>query len=140
MEDERPGQASVQYGDVRGEAAGDVSDSLGNVLDTAARQQLGFKGPGYVVGVSIYGGDEFSRRKPDLVSVTFQVIEGFSSVDELNKKLAESGGVLTVKEYRKRGVPVVDFVRCFKRLDIGLFSRYINARTIRVEDDITIED
>ncbi len=133
----RPGEASVQYGDVRGEAAADVSDRLSNMLDGAAKE-LGFEGPGQVVGISIYGGDD--HPDPDTGYVTFQVVESPIGAEKMNKALAESGGELVVKEYFKTGVPITDFVRCFKRLNISLFSSYIKPETISVEDHIDIED
>lgn len=134
---ERPGEASVQYNDVRGEAAGDVSDLL-HVLDNAAKK-LGYERGGQVVGIRIYGGDE-GRRNTDLVDVTFQVVEDPCGADNINKALVESGGELAVKEYVKREVPVVDFMRCFKRLKVSLFSRYIEAREISVDETIYLDD
>jgi hypothetical protein len=59
VEIKRPGQASVQYGDVRGEAAGDVADGLEN-LDAVA-EALGFNVKGLVVGISISSGGQVSR-------------------------------------------------------------------------------
>jgi len=138
MEEERPGQASVQYDDVRGEAAGDVSDGLGNDINRAA-EQLGFKGHGWVVGIEIYGSDG-SGRKPGFVSATFCVIEGCFGADDVNKALAKTGGLLTVKKYHRAEVSVVDFVRCFKRLHVNLFSKHIKAYKVRVEDHIFLDD
>ncbi len=139
MEGERPAQAGVQYNDVAGEVAADVSDRLGNSLQRVAKE-LGFTGHGHVVGIGFYGGDESPASKPELVSVSFQVTEGPWGVDKLNEALAESGGVLEVKEYHRSDVPVVEFVGCFNRLDIGLFSSHIKAKTIVVTDHINLDE
>ena len=135
---ERPGSASVQYGDVRGHAAADIADEDGNMLDDAARA-LGLKACGRVVGMSIYHGllgmagsrEEKYIRK---VTVTFQVIADSSigcGADEINANLAKRNGVLPVKKYMM-DVDVIDLLRHFKRLDIGLFSRHIQATEIDV--------
>jgi len=137
MEDKRPGEAAVHYDDVRGEAAGDISDRLHSLERVA--QELGFNRRGTVVGISVYGGDE-SRRDPGLVTITLQVIHTSGIVGEINRQLAESDGVLEVVEQCKSDVPIVDFMRCFKRLEVSLFQRHINARTIRVVDEIHMED
>jgi hypothetical protein len=131
---QRPGHAGVQYDDVRGEAAADISDRLGaHNLQDAARE-LGFKGPGRVVGISIYGGDEL-RRDPNLVGVAVQaMVDAPGGVDAINQALTESDGVLDVVEYYKTGVPIIDFMRCCKRLNVSLFSKNIKAREVRVSD------
>jgi len=134
MEDKRPGQASVQYDDVRGEVAGDISDRLHTLQHVA--QELGFNGSGMVVGISIYGGDE-GIHDPNLVFVTFQAVD---SMEALKEKLLASGGVLEVTEYHKVHVPIGDFVRCFKRLKVSLFQWRMEARSIEVVESIEIDD
>ena len=136
MADERPGQASVQYNDVRGESAADVSDDLGTLQEAA--KKLGFTGSGRVVGIGIYGGDEGPASMHGLVSVAFQVVDDCPGADGLNAALGQSGGVLEVTEYHVDGVPVADFVACFKRIQVCVFSGHINATTVRVLDHIDL--
>jgi len=140
MEEKRPGQAGTQYNDVLGEAAGDVSDRLSTL--SAAARELGFSGRGFVVGINLYGGDEHETMGADAgtVSVTFQAVQGPWGVEKLNEALAEAEGVLEVTEYHKSSVPIADFVRCFKRLDVSLFHSHINARSIFPKAHVDIED
>jgi hypothetical protein len=132
----RPGAAAVQYGDVRGEVAGDLSDRLGNSLQRAA-SELGFRGPGFVVGMSIWGGDDSVH--PETVRVTFEVAD-LAGVDRINQELEDSGGELVVKEYCRSNVPFLDFVRVFKRLNVAFFSRHIGATEITVAERIHLDD
>ena len=133
----RPGGASAHYDDVRGEAAGDISDRLGNFL-TQAAGTLGFSGPGFVVGISIFGGDE-GGLDPELLHVTFQVVDT-AGVDEIQKQLASTNGVLFVKEYHKMNVPIGKFIRCFKRFNASLFHRNIDATEVAVTGEIHLDD
>lgn len=132
--EKRPGEASVQFDAMRGEAAADRSDVGGIRLEDWAKQ-LGFKGPGDIVGVSIFGGAEGPGHQPEFVHVTFQVVDDLS-FPVVQSLLAESGGKLTVREYHKSNVPVVDFLRCFKRLEVSLFDSEVKATKISVADDI----
>ena len=114
METKRPGEASVQYDDLRGETAADMADELGD-LDAAARA-LGFEIKGTVVGISMFGSAIFD----DNVYVTVQVFDGGSWAD-IKAALDASGGVLRVTEQDKQ-MPVVEFLKCFKRLKVSLFT------------------
>lgn len=125
MEIKRPGEASVQYGDVRGEAAADIADDLGG-LD-AVSKMLGFKVKGTVVGIRMFSGEHSTGN----VYVTLQVFEG-GSWGEIKAALEVSGGALDVTEYYKDDVPLVDFIRCFKRLNVGLFGRDSGVREVRI--------
>ena len=135
---DRPGSASVQYDDVRGEAAGDVADQLSNSLQEAAKQ-LGFPGGGFVVGMSIYAGQGSQQSDPNPVYVTVQAVPDIWGVDDVNKKLAETGGELVVNEYSLPKADIRDVLRCFKRFQIGLFCKGIKAKTVSVAEEIDVE-
>jgi hypothetical protein len=126
VEIKRPGQASVQYGEVRGEAAGDIADEVEN-LDAVA-EALGFNVKGPVIGISMYSGGEATDDK---VSVTAQVFEG-GSWAEIRAAVEASGGTLKVTEYFKDDVPLIDFVHCFKRFNVGLFGPDSGVRQLQV--------
>jgi len=115
VETKRPGQASVQYGDVRGEAAADIADVLGGL--SAVGKALGFRVRGMIVGIRMFAGPAYDSR----VSVTVQVFEG-GSWDDIKVAREASGGTLPVTEHDLM-VPLVDFIRCFKRFSVGLFVR-----------------
>ena len=120
----RPGEASVQYGDVRGEAAADMADDITN-LDQAARA-LGFRFNGTVVGISVFASPVFE----DKVHVTVQVFEG-GSWDAIKAAVDASGGRLKVGELDAE-VPLAAFMKCFKRLKVALFARDSGVREIEI--------
>jgi len=126
VEIKRPGQASVQYGEVRGEAAGDMADEVETL--NAVSEALGFKVKGTVVGISMYSGGQITDDK---VFVTAQVFEG-GSWAEIRAAVEASGGTLKVTEYSKDDVPLIDFVHCFKRLNVGLFGPDSGVRQLQV--------
>ncbi len=134
--EKRPGEASVHYGDMQGEAAADYSDKPSHFVEWA--EQLGVPGSGHIVGVRIYGGTG-GVHGTESVDVTFQVYEHDWSVDAINEALQESNGKLVVKEYTKTGVPIADFVQCFKILEIGLINSAIRARKVVVEEEIELQ-
>ena len=117
-----PGQAEVQYGDLRGEAAADIADAHGTLQSVG--DALGFKLKGVIVGISMYAATTFD----DKVHVTVQVFNGGSRAD-VKSALDASGGTLDVTEHNMI-VPAVDFLRCFKRLNIGLFQRDSGVREV----------
>jgi len=136
--EERPGRASVQYGDARGEVAADVADQLVGLTDVA--RNLGFNESGRVVGMSISQG-EMSPEDPDVgkVYVTFQVADKVSQRD-LQQELEQNGGVLPVKEYMMSDVDIVEVLRWFKRFSIGLFTSAVKPDSLEVVEQIDVED
>lgn len=123
----RPGEATTQYGDVRGECSGDIADQLGNMLRKAA-EELGYSGSGYVVGLKLYVPEQRrheTREVGEDCFLTFEVYEpGLpeGGVDALKRQLEEDGGPLPVTNYRTE-CSITDFLRCFKRFKVALFTR-----------------
>src|SRR5688500_10431355 len=126
MRTKRPGEASVQYGDLRGEAAADIADDIAG-LNEAARQ-LGFTLKGTVGGIGMYGSPVLDGD----VFVTVQVFEG-GSWREIKAAADASGGTLKVIEY-SRDVPLVEFMKCFKRLNVSLFTRDTGVAKLETVD------
>jgi hypothetical protein len=124
METKRPGEAAVQYDDVRGETAADMADNISS-LDNAARE-LGFKINGTIVGISMYS----SPALDDDVHVTVQAFDG-GSWAAIKAATDASGGVLKVTEHAKE-VPLANFVKCFKRLQVSLFTKGHEIRQLEV--------
>jgi hypothetical protein len=123
MEKQRPGEASVQYDDLRGETAGD----LANVTLTQAAAKLGFKVQGIVVGIKAFA----SNKSPGKVYVTVQVFAGGSFAD-IQAARDANGGTLKVKELDKE-IEWADFASCFKRLKISLFTKGLGVARLEVE-------
>lgn len=128
MQEKRPGEASVQYGDARGESAADIADDVVDLNDAAKR--MGFAPKGTVVGISMFG----STALVDSVHVTIQVFEG-GSLGEIKACANASGGILDVSEFNRK-VALVDFVKCFKRLEVSLFTRGAAVSKVRVSEGV----
>ena len=135
MHTEKPGSASVQYDDLRGEAAADLSEGGGGLEKDLLK--LGLNVPESIVGMSFYSGNE-----GDSFSVTFQVAEKETDVENLQMQLDKRGGVLSVKEYTTEKMSPTDFLRLFSRFQVSLFcSKGLpTAEEIKVLDNISLDE
>jgi len=133
----RPGEASVQYDDVRGEVAGDIADDLSNSLQNLATR-LGFNEGGRVVGLTISQVEPLRKEDAGRVSVYFQVVKHEVDTEKLKESIRRDGGTLMVMQYVLHDVDIVDVLRGFKRFEIGLFTRHLEPSELDVEDTISL--
>ena len=128
----RPGQASVHYGDLRGEAAADFFadvDSKTDIQDLA--RELGWEGKGRVVGMSIKVVErKYEKTTLHCFWLTLQITDEYN-IKKLKDNINDSGGNLPVREHTIRNIDILDIVKHFKRFEIGLFTKSLNP--IRIE-------
>ncbi|MCC8109539.1 MAG: hypothetical protein LIQ30_10960 [Planctomycetes bacterium] len=133
---------NVQYGDMHGEAAGDIADHLGNSIHSAVKQ-MGFDPSEEPVGVSLsYGYDEGCVESASEISVEVRMLDKSkcpaSSADEFNSFLRNNNGVLPVKIYHKT-LNAIDVLKCFKSLSICMVRKTISANEFEVTDEIILD-
>jgi len=96
----RPGQASVQYGDLRGEVATDLWEDVGRSVDLQAiPRELGIEGvKGRIVALSVSLNRPRKGQEPDRVSITFQTACDTAGTSQINDEIQENNGTLLVNE------------------------------------------
>lgn len=130
----RPGQASVHYGDLRGEVAADFFQGAGSRTDLQSlAHEMGWEGKGRVVGMNLSLGE----RKQDKTTMhcfylTLQVTDQYD-IDILQKNICETGK-LKIREVTLKNVDMADIIKYFKRLEIGLFTKSLIPTVLEVEE------
>lgn len=131
--DKRHGQASTQYGDLRGEAAADFFQDTGRNTDMQSlARELGWEGKGRVVGMELGLGE----RKPDETTLhcfylTLQIVDQ-NSIEDIQREINDSDGTLLVREHMIDNVDILNIVKHLKRFEIGLFTKLLKPGQIEV--------
>lgn len=129
---ERPGQASVQYGDLKGEVAADLFNDLGKKTDIQEiARDFGWEGKGRVVGINLSIGERrYEDDTSDCFYLTLQVVDEFD-IEKLTDEI-ERSGCLDIREHTIRDVDILKVIKYFKRFSVGLFDRLISPKEIIV--------
>jgi hypothetical protein len=137
--DRVPATASVQYGDLKGTAAADQSDSgNGGLLGLAAL--IGGKDSGWPIAMSWYIG---ARGVNPFVHVSLYCIPseaGVVGVDAAKKYINERSGDIEVVRHTTTSMPPIEFLMLFKRFDIFMAARGLDIENLNVIREHSVDD
>ncbi len=125
----RPGQATTQYGDIKGEICADLQES--SSLEELSKE-LGWKKGGRVVGMELSMSENRHNKSIDgCFNVTLQITEEYD-IEKIRKEIKDSDGSLCVREVIFSKVDVATIFKLFKRLEIGLLIKSLKPERIEV--------